>query len=106
VPVGLLRAPGCRRSIHRRPKTKRIAIGRLGLRGGGSWAKIYLRFPRRFWPERPKWFGRLPDSPERRGTFNTWISQRAGNWASHPAQLQQRRDGPRRALTGPPAMPT
>ena len=42
--------------------------------GAGVLGKIYLRFPRRFWPESPKWFGRLPDSPDRRGTFNTWVS--------------------------------
>ena len=56
-----------------RPQDQRTAIGRLGY-GAGVLGKIYLRFPRRFWPERPKWFGRLPDSPERRGTFNTWVS--------------------------------
>ena len=25
-------------------------------------------------PSKPKWFGRLPDAPDRRGTFNTWVS--------------------------------
>jgi polyamine oxidase len=72
VPVGLLRAglpvldPGP-------PQAQRAALDRLGY-GGGILGKLYLRFPRRFWPEQPKWFGRLPDAPERRGTFNTWVS--------------------------------
>jgi monoamine oxidase len=72
VPVGLLRA-GLPALDPPPPEDQRIAIGRLGY-GAGVLGKIYLRFPRRFWPERPKWFGRLPDSPERRGTFNTWVS--------------------------------
>src|ERR1700722_19209165 len=72
VPVGLLRA-GLPALDPSPPEDQRTAIGRLGY-GAGVLGKIYLRFPRRFWPERPKWFGRLPDSPERRGTFNTWVS--------------------------------
>ena len=72
VPVGLLRA-GLPALDPLPPEDQRIAIGRLGY-GAGVLGKIYLRFPRRFWPEQPKWFGRLPDSPERRGTFNTWVS--------------------------------
>ena len=72
VPVGLLRA-GLPALDPLPPEDQRIAIGRLGY-GAGVLGKIYLRFPRRFWPEHPKWFGRLPDSPERRGTFNTWVS--------------------------------
>ena len=55
------------------PIEQQQAIGRLGY-GAGVLGKIYLRFPRRFWPEHPKWFGRLPDAPDRRGTFNTWVS--------------------------------
>jgi len=72
VPLGLLRA-GLPILEPLPPEDQRIAIGRLGY-GAGVLGKIYLRFPRRFWPERPKWFGRLPDSPQRRGTFNTWVS--------------------------------
>jgi monoamine oxidase len=72
VPIGLLRA-GLPALDPFPPEPQRIALGRLGY-GAGVLGKIYLRFPRRFWPERPKWFGRLPDSPERRGTFNTWVS--------------------------------
>jgi monoamine oxidase len=72
VPVGLLRA-GLPALDPAPPQDQRTALSRLGY-GAGVLGKIYLRFPRRFWPERPKWFGRLPDSPERRGTFNTWVN--------------------------------
>ena len=72
VPLGLLRA-GLPTLDPLPPEDQRIATGRLGY-GAGVLGKIYLRFPRRFWPEHPKWFGRLPDAPDRRGTFNTWVS--------------------------------
>ena len=39
-----------------------------------SWARSTCASRERFWPEHPKWFGRLPDAPDRRGTFNTWVS--------------------------------
>ena len=54
-------------------RSQQKAIGRLGY-GAGVLAKIYLRFPHVFWPEKSKWFGRLPDAPDRRGTFNTFVS--------------------------------
>ena len=91
VPVGLLRA-GLPALDPLPPEDQRIAIGRLGY-GAGVLGKIYLRFPRRFWPEHPKWFGRLPDSPERRGTFNTWVSHEQETGRAHTAEFQQRRDG-------------
>ena len=72
VPGGLLRA-GLPIPDPMPPQAQRAALDRLGY-GGGILGKIYLRFPRRFWPEQPKWFGRLPDAPDRRGTFNTWVS--------------------------------
>jgi len=72
VPLGLLRA-GLPTLDPLPPEEQRKAIGRIGY-GAGILGKIYLRFPHRFWPEQPKWFGRLPDSPDRRGTFNTWVS--------------------------------
>jgi polyamine oxidase len=72
VPVGLLRA-GLPALEPAPPQDQRVAIGRLGY-GASVLGKIYLRFPQRFWPETPKWFGRLPDSPQQRGTFNTWVS--------------------------------
>ena len=72
VPAGLLRA-GLPLVDPAPPAAQRAALDRLGY-GGGILAKLYLRFPRRFWPEQPKWFGRLPDAPDRRGTFNTWVS--------------------------------
>jgi polyamine oxidase len=72
VPIGLLRA-GLPALDPLPPQSQRLALGRLGY-GAGILGKIYLRFPRRFWPEQPKWFGRLPDAPDRRGTFNTWVS--------------------------------
>ena len=72
VPIGLLRA-GLPALDPLPPEHQRIAMGRLGY-GAGVLGKIYLRFPQRFWPERPKWFGRLPDAPDRRGTFNTWVN--------------------------------
>jgi monoamine oxidase len=72
VPLGLLR-DGLPALDPLPPEDQQLAIRRLGY-GAGVLGKIYLRFPRRFWPEHPKWFGRLPDSPERRGTFNTWVS--------------------------------
>lgn len=72
VPLGLLR-DGLPALDPPPPEGQQIAIRRLGY-GAGVLGKIYLRFPRRFWPEHPKWFGRLPDSPDRRGTFNTWVS--------------------------------
>ncbi len=72
VPLGLLKA-GLPAFDPLPPADQQKAVGAIGY-GAGILGKIYLRFPRRFWPERPKWFGRLPDSPERRGTFNTWVS--------------------------------
>jgi monoamine oxidase len=72
VPLGLLRA-GMPTLDPLPPADQQLAIGRIGY-GAGVLGKIYLRFPRRFWPEQPKWFGRLPDAPDRRGTFNTWVS--------------------------------
>ncbi len=72
VPIGLLRA-GLPALDPLPPEAQRLALGRLGY-GAGILGKIYLRFRRRFWPEQPKWFGRLPDAPDRRGTFNTWVS--------------------------------
>ncbi|MDP1838194.1 MAG: NAD(P)/FAD-dependent oxidoreductase [Reyranella sp.] len=75
VPIGLLRA-GLPALDPLPPEPQRLALGRLGY-GAGILGKIYLRFPRRFWPEQPKWFGRLPDAPDRRGTFNTWVSHEA-----------------------------
>jgi len=72
VPVGLLRA-GMPVLDPLPPLVQQIAVGRLGY-GAGLLGKIYLRFPHRFWPAEPKWFGRLPDAPEKRGTFNTWVS--------------------------------
>jgi monoamine oxidase len=72
VPVGLMRA-GLPALDPLPPDDQQTAIGRLGY-GTGMLGKVYLRFPRRFWPERPKWFGRLPDSPDCRGTFNTWVN--------------------------------
>lgn len=75
VPIGLLRA-GLPALDPLPPEPQRLALGRLGY-GAGILGKIYLRFPRRFWPEQSKWFGRLPDAPDRRGTFNTWVSHEA-----------------------------
>ncbi len=72
VPVGLLRA-GLPALDPLPPQEQQTAVGRLGY-GAGLLGKIYLRFPHRFWPEQPKWFGRLPDGPQNRGTFNTWVS--------------------------------
>jgi monoamine oxidase len=72
VPLALLRA-GQPALDPLPPEDQQKAIGRVGY-GAGTLGKIYLRFPKRFWPEHPKWFGRLPDSPERRGTFNTWVN--------------------------------
>jgi monoamine oxidase len=72
VPLGLLRA-GLPTLDPLPPVEQQKALGRIGY-GAGILGKIYLRFPHRFWPEQPKWFGRLPDSPDRRGTFNTWVS--------------------------------
>jgi hypothetical protein len=72
IPLGLLR-DGRFRLDPLPPVEQQKAIGRLGY-GAGVLAKIYLRFPHVFWPEKSKWFGRLPDSPDRRGTFNTFVS--------------------------------
>jgi monoamine oxidase len=72
APIGLLRA-GLPTFDPLPPSDQQRAIGRLGY-GAGVLGKVYLRFPERFWPDLPKWFGRLPDAPDRRGTFNTWVS--------------------------------
>jgi polyamine oxidase len=72
VPVGLLRS-GLPMLDPPPPEAQQVAMGRLGY-GAGILGKLYLRFPHRFWPEQPKWFGRLPDAPDRRGSFNTWVS--------------------------------
>lgn len=72
IPVGLLR-DGPFRLDPPPPAEQQKVIARLGY-GAGVLAKIYLRFPHVFWPEQSKWFGRLPDAPDRRGTFNTFVS--------------------------------
>jgi hypothetical protein len=72
LPVGLLR-DGRFRLEPLPPPAQRQAIGRLGY-GAGVLAKIYLRFPHVFWPQKAKWFGRLPDAPDKRGTFNTFVT--------------------------------
>ena len=72
VPLGLLRA-GLPALDPLPPADQQRALERLGY-GAGVLGKIYLRFPKRFWPTESKWFGRLPDSPDRRGAFNTWVS--------------------------------
>lgn len=72
LPVGLLR-DGRFRLDPLPPPEQQAAIGRLGY-GAGVLGKIYLRFPHQFWPDKSKWFGRLPDAPDRRGTFNTFVS--------------------------------
>ena len=72
LPVGLLR-DGTFRLDPAPPPEQLLAISRLGY-GAGVLGKIYLRFPQVFWPEKSKWFGRLPDAPDRRGTFNTFVS--------------------------------
>ena len=90
VPLGLLRA-GLPALDPPPPEDQQKAIGRLGY-GAGVLGKIYLRFPQRFWPEHPKWFGRLPDAPDRRGTFNTWVSHEQETGRADPAELHQRRD--------------
>jgi polyamine oxidase len=72
VPLGLLKA-GLPALDPLPPPDQLAAIGRLGY-GAGILGKIYLRFPERFWPDEPKWFGRLPNAPDRRGAFNTWVS--------------------------------
>ena len=72
LPVGLLR-DGRFRLDPLPPTEQQAAIGRLGY-GAGVLGKIYLRFPHQFWPDASKWFGRLPDAPDRRGTFNTFVS--------------------------------
>ncbi|HLG44859.1 MAG TPA: NAD(P)/FAD-dependent oxidoreductase [Reyranella sp.] len=72
LPVGLLR-DGRFRLDPLPPPLQQAALARLGY-GAGVLGKIYLRFPHRFWPDKSKWFGRLPDAPDRRGTFNTFVS--------------------------------
>jgi polyamine oxidase len=72
LPVGLLR-DGRFRLDPLPPLAQQQAIGRLGY-GAGVLAKVYLRFPHVFWPEKSKWFGRLPDAPDKRGTFNTFVT--------------------------------
>jgi len=72
LPVGLLR-DGRFRLDPLPPIEQQKALGRLGY-GAGVLAKVYLRFPHVFWPEKSKWFGRLPDAPDKRGTFNTFVS--------------------------------
>ncbi|HTR87439.1 MAG TPA: FAD-dependent oxidoreductase [Reyranella sp.] len=72
LPVGLLR-DGRFRLDPLPPAEQQKAIGRLGY-GAGVLAKVYIRFPHVFWPDKSKWFGRLPDAPDRRGTFNTFVS--------------------------------
>jgi polyamine oxidase len=72
VPVALLRAgkPAFDPPL---PADQQRAIALLGY-GAGILGKIYLRFPHQFWPDKSKWFGRLPDAPDKRGTFNTFVS--------------------------------
>ncbi|MBS0540595.1 MAG: FAD-dependent oxidoreductase [Proteobacteria bacterium] len=72
VPLGLLRA-GLPALDPPPPPVQQEAIGRLGY-GAGVLGKVYLRFPRKFWPDSPKWFGRLPNGADDRGTFNTFVS--------------------------------
>jgi polyamine oxidase len=72
LPIAMLR-DGSFRLDPAPPPEQQLAISRIGY-GAGVLAKVYLRFPKVFWPEQSKWFGRLPDAPDRRGTFNTFVS--------------------------------
>jgi protoporphyrinogen oxidase len=89
VPLGLLRA-GLPALDPLPPVDQQQAIAAIGY-GAGILGKIYLRFPHRFWPERPKWFGRLPDSVDRRGTFNTLGEPCRRDRPADRAELLQRR---------------
>lgn len=71
IPLGVLQA-GALTLDPSPPPGQQTAIGRIGY--GGVLGKVYLRFPRRFWPQTPYWFGRFPLAPDNRGTFNTWVS--------------------------------
>lgn len=68
VPLGVLKAGGLR-FVPELPAPKRQAIAALGM---GDFNKCYLRFERRFWPERD-WLQYLPDR-EHRGQWEEWLS--------------------------------
>ncbi len=72
LPVGLLR-DGALTIEPPPPAEQQAAIARIGY-GDGVLGKIYLRFPRAFWPKDIFRFQSLPPSPEGRGAFNTWLS--------------------------------
>ncbi len=50
------------------PETHQSAINRLGM---GILNKIYLEFPRSFWPSEPDWIGFVSDPP---GLWNEWVN--------------------------------
>jgi len=54
------------------PDDQSAALARIGY-GEGVFGKLFLRFGKSFWPEPDKWFGRLPEGPARRGSFNTFV---------------------------------
>ena len=68
--------PVARRALPPRSAAAARAAGRdrpAGLRRRRAGQDLSA-LPARFWPEKSKWFGRLPDAPDRRGTFNTFVS--------------------------------
>ena len=72
LPVGLLRDGAM--AIEPPPAAEqRDAIARIGY-GDGVLGKIYMRFPRAFWPKGVFRFQSLAPSPQERGAFNTWLS--------------------------------
>jgi monoamine oxidase len=72
VPLGILQQ-GLLRFDPPLDGAKQAAIGRIGYGGAGVLGKIFMRFPRRFWPSGKHWFLSLPPSPQRRGVFTSWL---------------------------------
>ena len=84
-------APACRRSIRCRPRTSRLAIGRLGY-GAGVLGKIYLRFPAPLLARSAEMV-RPPARLARPARHLQHLGEpRAGDRPADPAELRQRRD--------------
>jgi monoamine oxidase len=67
VPLGILQAQTIQ-FMPALPATKQAAIGRMGM---GLLNKVYLRFPRVFWPEEPQVFGYIASQ---RGAWAEWFN--------------------------------
>lgn len=73
VPLGILKSG---RLLFDPPLStaKRAAMERIGYGGAAVMNKLFLRFPRQFWPDIQDRLVGLPPTPAERGAFSNWVN--------------------------------